>query len=479
MSEAEMVVNARDHVERIREAMLMREQSLQSDLALVHLAQRDRARNLVHYWAFRECESEVPRHSLGSLGLDPLKDAEWDALNRVENVLHRLMAMTGQGGLLHHAEVEGHLSGRETLHRRTEELFGPGPGNRDTRIMVTLSAEGAEDSGIVEALARAGADCFRINCARDDREAWSRLIGQISRQRGDRRSPLVFMDLGGSKLRVTSCVGGSRSIRLKAGDTLFISKASIPSVAPSPNERDSTHFEIAVNDPSALAGVLPGHRVWFDDGKIGGIVRERREDAIRVEITVCREGGRKLRLERGVNLPDTMLRLPALTGKDQMDLQFAARRADFVALSFIRTASDVEEFRIALEGIRDARPAMVIKIETKEALKHLPELMLAGMRYDRVAMLLARGDLAVECGIQEMPRIQKRVVQFCAAASLPLFWATGVLERACRTGVPTRAEITDAVEASRAQCVMLNKGTYSIQALKVLGELFTNTNEER
>jgi pyruvate kinase len=104
--------------------------------------------------------------------------------------------------------------------------------------------------------------------------------------------------------------------------------------------------------------------------------------------------------------------------------------------------------------------------------------MLAGMRAERVAMLLARGDLAVECGILEMPRIQKKVLRYCAAASLPLFWATGVLERASRLGEPTRAEMTDATAAARAQCVMLNKGSNSRDALRLLGELLLRCKEE-
>jgi pyruvate kinase len=179
-----------------------------------------------------------------------------------------------------------------------------------------------------------------------------------------------------------------------------------------------------------------------------------------------------------VNFPDSLLRMPALTQKDLDDLPFAARHADFLALSFIRTPSDVDQFRTALLEVTDSPPVIVIKIETREALRHLPGLMLAGMRLDRVAVLLARGDLAVECGVVEMAHIQRDMVRYSAAAALPLFWATGVLERVSRTGEPTRAEITDAEESARAQCVMLNKGPKTMDALRLLGDLLRRGKED-
>jgi pyruvate kinase len=475
-----LVEETRSALERLREALFARERACEKDLSLVYGDHRDRARNLVHYWAYRESD---PRHlgeSLEQLGLDTLQDVEWNVVGRIDRVLERLSEISGSATPTR--ESVGPVTsyrGKALLRDTTDTLFGPAGHGRDVRIMVTLPAEADEDENIVSGLTAAGTDCYRINCARDDREAWSRVIDRIKRAQTAEKRPLIFMDLGGSKLRVSSCSGGGRSIRLTAGDNLFISKSSIPASASPESATGDTRREIAVSDPSVLAGLLPGHRVWFDDGKIGGTVRERGAEALRVEITYAKQGGRKLRLERGLNLPDTPLRVPALTEKDLIDLPFAARHADFLALSFIRTPADVEQFLSALGAAPQAAGAIVIKIETHEALEHLPRIMLAAMRHPRVAMLLARGDLAVECGMQEMPRIQEDMLRYCAAAALPLFWCTGVLERMGKTGEPTRAEITDVEVGSRAQCLMLNKGPHVLDAMRLLNELLTRSSADR
>jgi pyruvate kinase len=480
MSLRQMIVEAREKLGQIRDAVLARERDCQEELSRVHEVHRERARNLVHYWAFRECRNTGLRERLEFLGLDPLIEIEWDVLSRIDSVLERLNEMSGAVGDRAETSVDrAPYAGREILRRRAERYFGSPAHGRDVRIMVTLPAEAADDSTRISALAAAGADCFRINCARDDRDAWHRLTDLIRHEATRGIRPMVFMDLAGSKLRVSSCAGGGRSVRLGIGDNLFISRSSVPSSGAVGTESEQSRQEVAISDPSALGAVLPGHRVWFDDGKIGGIVRERTEDALRVEITSVKKGGRKLRLERGVNLPDTSLHLPALTPKDLEDLPFAARHSDFIALSFIRTPSDVHEFRRALVAMTSEPAGIVIKIETREAWQHLPELMLAAMCLDRVAILLARGDLAVECGVLEMPRIQDEVVRFCAAGALPLFWATGVMERMSRTGEPSRAEMTDAVESSRAQCVMLNRGEHTMDALCLLSDLLTRSNDDK
>ncbi len=473
-----MVVRCEHELRQIRDAVLSREDACAHALSLVHDVHKSRARNLVRFVAFRELAGQELHERLERLGLDPLADAEWDVLHRVDTVLRRLGEMSGSyPGDPGPEESAAEEDGRKVLRLRTNVLFRPAQRGRDVRIMITLPAEAANEPDIIHDLANGGADCFRINCARDDRDTWKRLVENARQSDISGEHLQIFFDLGGPKLRVSSCGGGKKSVVLERGDTLHIRKhPHDPGLSADEKSRDARR-EIAVNYPSGLNGVMPGHHVWFDDGKIGGIVQEVTAEAIRVEITQSRTGGRKLRLERGLNLPDTDVRLPALTEKDLDDLPFAAREADFLALSFIRTPSDVEEFRAALSSVADAPPTIVIKIETREALSRLPDLMLAGMRSERVAMLLARGDLTVECGILEMPRIQRNVLRFCAAASLPLFWATGVLERASRLGEPTRAEMTDATAAARAQCVMLNKGSNSIDALRLLDQLLTRCKE--
>jgi len=194
----------------------------------------------------------------------------------------------------------------------------------------------------------------------------------------------------------------------------------------------------------------------------------RRSPALRVRVTVAPSVGVKLRGGKGINLPDSRLRLPALTEKDLGDLDFVVRHADLVGLSFVRTPDDVHELRRQL-ALRDASAlAIVLKIETAAAFEHLPSLLLAAMRSERVAVMIARGDLAVECGYGRLAEVQEEILWFCEAAHVPSIWATQVLESLAKSGVPSRAEITDAAMGERAECVMLNKGPHVVEAVRVL-----------
>jgi pyruvate kinase len=217
--------------------------------------------------------------------------------------------------------------------------------------------------------------------------------------------------------------------------------------------------------------VRTGDRIWFDDGKIGGVVDRRESDRLHVRITRTRAAGARLGSEKGINLPDTVVRLPAITAKDREDLTFVCRHADMVALSFVNTVEDVRELRSILEPLGDAQPAIVLKIETRRGFENLPAMLLEAMKSPRCAVMIARGDLAVECGFERMAEVQEEILWLCEAAHVPVIWATQVLETLAKEGVPSRAEVTDAAMAHRAECVMLNKGPYILQAVKVLDDI--------
>ena len=113
----------------------------------------------------------------------------------------------------------------------------------------------------------------------------------------------------------------------------------------------------------------------------------------------------------------------------------------------------------------------MLKIETTTAFEHLPSLLLAAMRGERVGVMSARGDLAVECGYERLAEIQEEILWFCEAAHVPVIWATQVLESLAKKGVPSRAEVTDAAMGERAECVMLNKGPHLVDAVRVLDDI--------
>jgi pyruvate kinase len=217
--------------------------------------------------------------------------------------------------------------------------------------------------------------------------------------------------------------------------------------------------------------VKAGEAIWFDDGKIGGIVRTVDPDAFSVEITHARTKGQKLEAEKGINLPDSELRLPAITGHDQRALEFIVKHADMVGYSFVRDEHGVRELRRRLADLGAPHMGIILKIETRKAFESLPDLLLAAMEGGPVGVMIARGDLAIECGFERLAEVQEEILWFAEAAHVPVVWATQVLERLAKDGIPSRAEITDAAMASRAECVMLNKGPFIIDAVCSLDDI--------
>jgi pyruvate kinase len=221
--------------------------------------------------------------------------------------------------------------------------------------------------------------------------------------------------------------------------------------------------------PEVFSRVKAGERIFFDDGLIGGVIRHAGRRGMRVEIVSALGGAARLDAEKGINLPDTDLRLPALTGKDRADLDFVVRHADMVAMSFVQRAADVEDLIAELALRRAAHIGIVLKIETKRAFSHLPSLLLTAMRHPLVAVMVARGDLGVEVGFERLSEVQEEILWLCEAAHIPVIWATQVLESLAQGGVYSRAEVTDAAMAVRAECVMLNKGPFIRETLSFLG----------
>ena len=237
------------------------------------------------------------------------------------------------------------------------------------------------------------------------------------------------------------------------------------------SERVLTPATIGCTADQVFEDVKAGDRIWFDDGKIGGVVERREPDHLQVRITRAKAQGGRLASEKGINLPDTTLGLPAITEKDRADLSFVCKHAHMVALSFVNSAEDVRELQSILKPLGDAQPTIVLKIETRRGFDNLPAMLLEAMKSPRSAVMIARGDLAVECGFERLAEVQEEILWLCEAAHVPVIWATQVLETLAKEGMPSRAEVTDAAMSHRAECVMLNKGPYIVQAVNVLDDI--------
>lgn len=217
--------------------------------------------------------------------------------------------------------------------------------------------------------------------------------------------------------------------------------------------------------------VKPGEHVWLDDGKIGAVIESVGKKQLKLRITRARAKGEKLRADKGINFPESALRLPSLSAEDLRNLPEVVRCTDLVGYSFVQRACDVEKLQHQLQRLHGSERGIILKIETRTAFEHLPELLLAAMRSPRFGVMIARGDLAVECGYERLAEIQEEILWLCEAAHVPVIWATQVLEELSRSGAPTRAEVTDAAMGVRAECVMLNKGPEMVATVRALDNI--------
>lgn len=264
-----------------------------------------------------------------------------------------------------------------------------------------------------------------------------------------------------------------RPITLHTGDRLILTR----SLAPGRNAIDTSAGPLPARIGCTLPDVFDvakaGEPVWFDDGTIGGVIEQVTADELSIRITQAAAAGSALRPEKGINFPETRLEISPLTPKDLADLAFVVEHADMIGYSFVSKAADVAQLHREIEAIGSNRPGIVLKIETRRAFAELPRMLLEAMRWPKVGIMLARGDLAVEVGFERLAEVQEEILWLAGAGHVPVIWATQVLETLAKTGVPSRSEITDAAMGERAECVMLNKGPYIVAAVDALDDILT------
>ncbi|MCS7069646.1 MAG: pyruvate kinase [Meiothermus sp.] len=414
------------------------------------------ARNLADYLVLRKHDLRPLQRELARLGLSSLGRAE----SRVRENLDAVLATLGRVlGLeeLPYPTPEDFFAREAQLEAATEELFGPGAG---PRILVTLPEEVAADPTLASGLVAAGMDAARINCGHGDPVIWGAMIAQV-RQAAQAQPIPILMDLSGPRLRIE---------RVQAERRLFVGDPLLLITQPAFDE--PCPFQATVGLPEALSGLQLGHRVFLDEGKLEARVERVEPQAVLLRVVSTPPKGFKLQPEKGLNLPDTPLAIGPLSAKDLQDLEFALQNADLLGYSFVQRPEDVERLLLELEARRPSRlRGLVLKIETRQAVSNLPELMVRAAGRWPTAIMIARGDLAVELGYERLAEMQEEILWLAEAASVPVIWATQVLDRLVRKGTPSRAEVSDAVLAARAECVMLNKGPYLEQGIRVLSEV--------
>lgn len=437
------------------------------------LASRAGIENLALYLALRQQDVRPLQERLMCLGLSSLGRVEGRVMPALQAVHTALVRISGAA----HADAafpgeEAFFAGERQLALNTEEVFGPGDG---IGLMVTAPTEAAHSDEFARNLLKRGVQSLRINCAHDDEATWHQMVTHAQNAAKDAGRRLrIFMDLGGPKIRtcdVRPASGQGEPPRLVIGDTLVLLPPGSPddtAIAP-----DGATVTCTLGAPIEAAEV--GHRIFYDDGKVCVTVERREPWGLLTRVTQAPANGARLKDEKGLNFPDTRFAVGALTDKDRRDLQFVARHADGVSFSFVQSPDDVALLESALQGCEREMPSplsLILKIETMAAVQQLPELLVAASSRRPTAVMIARGDLAVEIGFARTAEMQEEMLWLCEAAHVPVIWATQVLETFIKKRKHSRGEMTDAAMGARAECVMLNKGPYVMQAIDILQQLF-------
>lgn len=569
-------------------------------LNTIHPNYQASARNLLHYLALRRHDLHSLQLRLTERGLSSLGRSESHVLSTLDtvlDVLHRLGQRPSQQPPSGAAALD-FSSGQQLLAEHTEALLGPTPPRHQSRIMVTIPGEAADDYKLIHDLLQQGIDCVRINCAHDNAAVWLRIIDNVKRARQALGLPCkVVMGLAGPTLRTGPLGPGPAVVRIHpcrdifgrviAPARIWLTPATTPHSPPLPaatylfvaatwlarlrpggrvkltdarqakreftivettargcwaevtkttyvvpgtvlryksaatDRQDAETFvgqlppsesriflkpgdqlvlqrdlapsrpatydsagrmlipaSIGCTIPSVFDDVRSGESVWFDDGKIGGVIEKVEPTRVLVRITHAPPAGERLRSNTGIHLPDSNLQLPAITPGDLENLPFLAEHADVVELSFVNNAQDVELLQHHMTRLGSRQPAVVLKIETRRGFEHLPEILLTAMRWPSGGVMIARGELAVECGFERLAEIQEEILRISEAAHVPVIWTTQVLEPlATWLRLPQRRAMAYPSWPGvpglghRAECVMLNEGPHILAAVRVLDDI--------
>lgn len=328
--------------------------------------------------------------------------------------------------------------------------------SRKTKIVATIGP-GSESAPAFTKLLHAGVNVARTNMSHDDQTIHAKRIKTIRAVSKKENIPVaILQDLSGPKIRIGDFKDGV--VELVAGEQLILSGKKC----------EGTAQKVYFNYPYIKKDIKPGQILMLDDGKKKVQVKKVVGTDVYTTVLV----GGKTKSRRGVNIPGAYLSISALTDKDKEDLKFGvAQKVDFMALSFVRTAKDIEELR-ALIKKHGGNQSIVAKIETEEAVENIDAIIAA-----TDAVMVARGDLAVEINPPRVPSVQKMIIKKCNDLGKPVIVATQMLESMIAAPVPTRAEVSDVANAifDGADAVMLSEesalGAYAVEAVSMMDSI--------
>jgi len=257
----------------------------------------------------------------------------------------------------------------------------------------------------------------------------------------------------------------SEVLRLFREDKIIITPLEIDGCSNYLHDENSYSAIINCSNKEIFEYVKVGDEIFIDDGKIGCKVLKHLPIGLECSIFLAKENGTVLREEKGINFPNTDLGISAITPTDEKNFNDIIEYADLIGISFAQSKADIKKLQDMLKSKNKKDVAIVPKIETKLALKNLPEILEQLLESKKYALMIARGDLAIEVGFDNLPYIQEEIFGICEAAHTPVIYATQILEGKMKNNLPSRAEVIDAANAQRADCIMLNKGPFVVDTI--------------
>ncbi len=430
--------------------------------------------NMYHYLKSRSIDSTQLQNQLIKLGLSSMGRSHPHLLYSI----HQMISILAKLQNIDYPHLENSLDYTQAykiLHKNLS-IFGHYPASEDhtyhTKIMITLPSEAAKSEELIASFFHSGAELFRINTAHDTPEAWHKMAKRIQNL-DTTEKPKIYVDLAGPKIRTERLYRCNKNhkkttkLKVFVGDRIRISH-NLKETLAHYDTIEKSEAIIECSNIEALGYVNVDEKVFIDDGKIALMVYARSKDSLLCEVTRAKEEGSSIRPEKGINFPDSKIKLNAITQEDRIAMEHIINYADIIGISFCQDRKDIEALRAILESFGRSDIGIVAKIETKKAVENLPEILHALIAHGNSGVMLARGDLAIEVGFENLSLIQEEILNLCEAAHMPIIYATQVLENMMKTDLPSRAEITDAAVAQRADCIMLNKGTYAENVIKTL-----------
>lgn len=430
---------------------------------------KESALNLSYYLALRNVDINQLQTDLIPWGLSSLGRLESKTLVTLDAVIATLHDVIDDDGDFPHPDPKEFDVGRRRLQKNTKKVFGKKPDDRTTRIMVTMPNEAISDKEYLRGLVDEGMNVARINCAHNAPEDWQDIIQSLREiSEESNKDVRILMDIAGPKIRTEWVYSHTSKPKVRVDDYIRLTNnfEKLP--------KNDVNFTAGCGLKEIYEQVEVGQDVLYDDGSIESVVEEVTEESILLKVIKTKGKSVRVKAAKGLNFPNNQFVFDSLDEKDKEDIAFACKHADIIGCSFVNSGQDIQLIQEEIKnnlGEKSKNMALMAKIETVRATRNLPEIIYTAASKNPFSVMIARGDLAAESGYIDLAGFQQEIMWISEAGDIPVVWATEVLDTLVSDGVPTRSEVTDAAEGTRADCIMLNKGDFIIDGVKTLNKI--------